>query len=172
MFWGHTLGRQYSSSITLLRFLLTSTSASLGAYLLLPLSLPARMTQTPSSLRALSLWSPGPSQSDCCTWLTIFHLNWTRDYQETLQCITWMPRVSLLLPLRDGSPTSPNFLSTKERTWWWLFMSTGLIAQRTQSDWVIAVAYSWMGLLLYPLTEDFSLWKPGSLDPLSLKLWD
>ena len=53
-------------------------------------------------------------------WLTIFHVNWVRDYQETpvhhlgARCV-FSP------PIAWGrSPASADSLSTKERTWCWL----------------------------------------------------
>lgn len=67
--------------------------------------------------------------SDCCTWLTIFHVSWVRDYQETpvhhpgARCV-------FLAPIAwRRSPASPDFLPTKERTWWW-FLAHWLLSTK------------------------------------------
>lgn len=58
-------------------FLLTSTSPSPGTYLLLPLGLPVGVTQTPSSLRTLTPWSPCPTEAVLKYYCTSLFSTWT-----------------------------------------------------------------------------------------------
>lgn len=118
-------------------FLLTSTSPSLGVYLLLPLALPVGVTQIPSSSRTLSPWLPCSSEAVlkyCCT--SLFSA-WTgQGITRSHPSVSpgWQV-CSLLPPLCDSSPASSSSGSITSRMEVTYFLSHRSISTKNPKWW-------------------------------------
>lgn len=154
-------------------FLLTSTSPCLDVYLLLPLALPVGVTQTASSSRTLSLWSPCPSnavQKYCCTslfstWIgqeiTRRHPSVSPGWQLNVlssrmlshQPYPLMIWVNYLQHSGDFFPCPLVYYHKEPKV------------MRSQTKPKVEWDSCWIPWWKFPL-----LWTPGSLDTRSLKL--